>query len=537
MLPVDTSLGVAGLVVGIPGLIQVCLELGSSVLKLIDDYRHSDVISEEIVLKIKIRWRNLEELLKAVNATGSSFLFPLETEFRRVLSKLSETLMQIREKASKLGMLSPQAQGATNIKISSTSVVWSKRELEKLLAHYDHWESEITHRLIVLTFSKPPSSSILAEKMNFLLKRLPRIRWDADVHEMSLNHEDFEVNDVSNSTVRYLRGKLEGISNHIVEVLTYHYEFKEPVDSETFQAFKEGVYNTARMLKPADPRLMSILPCIGIGPKRQELQVHYHQGNLPPRRIRKVQYELLYLIPRHLTKPRSLRDLLTDPAGRRNSDVLHPLDHRIRLANRLATALIYVHWGQFVHKHIKPENILIFDACDTKSFPLAIGDPFLVGFDRSRLEREKTTYKGDIVIEDAIYQHPERWGETAEQKSTMLHDIYSLGVVLLEIGLWRPFVCWSGTSLCRVVVSTELQDLFEGTKLKEGLSPKVVKDRFIKIAEDYLPAKMGQKYTDIVLTCINGNVIDSFIPEDDLERRFGLGYIVNVISKLEQLSV
>jgi len=49
-----------------------------------------------------------------------------------------------------------------------------------------------------------------------------------------------------------------------------------------------------------------------------------------------------------------------------------------------------------------------------------------------------------------IYQHPERQDEYAEAAYEPRHDIYSLGVCMLEVLLWTPFVatCISGSKVC-----------------------------------------------------------------------------------------
>jgi hypothetical protein len=39
-----------------------------------------------------------------------------------------------------------------------------------------------------------------------------------------------------------------------------------------------------------------------------------------------------------------------------------------------------------------------------------------------------------------VYRHPLRQGDRPAEAYRMQHDIYSLGVCLLEIGLWESFV-------------------------------------------------------------------------------------------------
>lgn len=48
--------------------------------------------------------------------------------------------------------------------------------------------------------------------------------------------------------------------------------------------------------------------------------------------------------------------------------------------------------------------------------------------------------QGDDKWQDNLYRHPERQGKNPEESYTMHHDVYSLGVCLLEIGLWTSFV-------------------------------------------------------------------------------------------------
>jgi hypothetical protein len=66
----------------------------------------------------------------------------------------------------------------------------------------------------------------------------------------------------------------------------------------------------------------------------------------------------------------------------------------------------------------------------------------------------------------------------------MQHDIYSLGVCLLEIGLWESFV---GNEKYKHI-------------LGERRSPK---DQYMALAKDQLPGKMGEKYTKVVVNCLS----------------------------------
>jgi hypothetical protein len=168
-----------------------------------------------------------------------------------------------------------------------------------------------------------------------------------------------------------------------------------------------------------------------------------------------------------------------------------------------------------------------------------VGHPFLVGFDRSRAEAGDTREEGDVVIADCIYQHPERWGIKAHHRFRMLHDVYSLGVVLLEIGLWKSFVKWDNVTSRRSISWRGFDSLFDSEELKIQFKPHHVMEQFIEVAKTLLPPKMGQRYTNVVVTCLSGGIEGSEVDsaEDEREARVGLSFIKNVLSKLETVQV
>jgi hypothetical protein len=84
----------------------------------------------------------------------------------------------------------------------------------------------------------------------------------------------------------------------------------------------------------------------------------------------------------------------------------------------------------------------------------------------------------------------------------MQHDIYSLGVVLLELGLWQSFISFLPDS---DDPSTALPPPFVQALESEKDTRKratAVKGALTTLATDLLPARMGQKYTDVVLLCL-----------------------------------
>ena len=135
-------------------------------------------------------------------------------------------------------------------------------------------------------------------------------------------------------------------------------------------------------------------------------------------------YDFIFSVPTPLHSPRSLRDiLLTPPAS-------VSLNERFSLASLLSRSVFFMHASNFVHKSIRPDNIIVFQDASSQ-----LGRPFLVGFERFRKDTTVTHRFGDDVWERNLYRHPQRQGIAPDEDFSMQHDIYSLGVVLLEIGL------------------------------------------------------------------------------------------------------
>lgn len=112
------------------------------------------------------------------------------------------------------------------------------------------------------------------------------------------------------------------------------------------------------------------------------------------------------------------------------------LDAKFRLARELAGGVASVHAASFMHKNIRPEIVLVLH---DKSHSLPTD--FLVGVERFRTAKSvTTTLTGDMIWHRNLYRHPMRQGRHADEMYQMQHDIYSLGVCLLELGLWHSFV-------------------------------------------------------------------------------------------------
>ena len=241
----------------------------------------------------------------------------------------------------------------------------------------------------------------------------------------------------------------------------------------------QAIRDLARVLSKADPSTVGLLACRGV------IKVANEEVS---------KFELLYAIPDHLKSPRSLRDLLMA------ADPCHSLDERFGLAKQLAKSVMFVHTSQFVHKNIRPENILVFYKEGS-----ILGVPYLSGFENFRPAAGQTHYDGDNLWEKDLYRHPSRQGLQPEEYYKMQHDIYSLGVCLLEIGLWTPFIIWNDTADRPTTPTTgpDLDNIAQQLSLKDQRKKAYnIKRILVEMAKEQLPRRMGKIYAETVISCL-----------------------------------
>ncbi|KAL3302224.1 het-s domain protein [Colletotrichum asianum] len=237
--------------------------------------------------------------------------------------------------------------------------------------------------------------------------------------------------------------------------------------------------------------------------------------------------------------PMSLRSLLLQE--RRLS-----LTRVVEIAKQLARAVSFIHTLDFVHKNIHPETILIFPdyGSDTSC---ELFSAYLLGFDSFRNVNFHTLKVGDDAWARNLYRHPTRQGIQAQEAYIMQHDVYSLGVCLLELGLWDSFVEYNsdaGEARSKKVpgmgLGLSLTDFkFQPDNIEQT---QKIKNQLVSLAEARLPAQTGDKYASVVITCLT--CLDEHSDDfggDDMQDEdgilVGVRFIEKVLMKLGEISL
>lgn len=126
--------------------------------------------------------------------------------------------------------------------------------------------------------------------------------------------------------------------------------------------------------------------------------------------------------------PTSLFSLLTSrPVGLRK---------RVSIALQLSQCLILFHSVNWLHKGLRSANVLFFEEDPKQSVR-----PYISGFEYSRRSTGDVTSTGPPEdIEWAMYVHPEYLGSGRPHGFKQTYDMYSLGVILIEVACWQKIV-------------------------------------------------------------------------------------------------
>ncbi|KAF5663483.1 hypothetical protein FHETE_7491 [Fusarium heterosporum] len=143
---------------------------------------------------------------------------------------------------------------------------------------------------------------------------------------------------------------------------------------------------------------------------------------------------IVYEVPSFISVNPNLRVMTLQERLGRQSFHLAPLEVRTKLALSLASAYSELFSSGWVHKAISSHSIVYFGSYTD------LIRPSVVGFEFSRQDTEESNIdaaKTPARVERSVYRHPDYIGSEADRYVTQ-YDIYSFGLVLIEIAFWQP---------------------------------------------------------------------------------------------------
>jgi hypothetical protein len=521
-------------------LMKIRFRLAKILIKKYRDYKHAEQHFREALLTLEAYSGRIEkeiEFLQSVWHALGEKLQNIQNTLLHVLSHKLQYAIEIADAAiaSKDGDRTSKTT-LSRVLLTSGSVrrlhfaCSLKRCLEKTIEDLKTWHQmfDPTWFMISRVSSQEVDKSLDSYNANqaesvTVLKNLRRAarqsRW-----RPAQTAKLFEESDIVPDTRRDVAGptiqkaELHSGENVIINTFT-------PDPRASLDMVRDDINKLVLTLANVEPNNFGLLQCYGI----------INRENNPcdaqfttPQTLKLPTYDFLFLLPPQLTNPSHLRYHLTHYETT-------TLNMRLSLAQSLSNAVAYVHVSHFVHKNIRPETILNFHSQGTSTLV-----PFLLGFERFRTADGQTFRTGDSKWERDIYRHPTRQGLWPEEEYTMLHDIYSLGVVLLEIGLWSSFIITDDSGNTSPGPQLPISEYLTRDLRTRS---RAVKDVLGELARKKLPSCMGTKYADVVVGCLRCLDVedpglgyeDQSLDRDDLA--VAVEFVENVIVRLHEISL
>ncbi len=224
------------------------------------------------------------------------------------------------------------------------------------------------------------------------------------------------------------------------------------------------------------------------------------------------------------TPPVSLLELLQNEEKPRVTE-------RVALAKAIANCILYLHSVNWLHKGLRSHNIVFFrtDECNKIEY----SKPYISGFDFARPARpgEQTELPKDN-IEYNLYRHPstQNAGIGPRESYRKSFDIYSLGVILVELAHWAPI---------DTILDIEIRNAKPRPRIAAGVRERLLDARQMAATG----ANMGEIYERLVTKCLAGGAhLGIGRGEDEagdraVAARLSMCFYEEVVRKLEEIRV
>jgi HET-S-like prion-inhibition and propagation protein len=220
-----------------------------------------------------------------------------------------------------------------------------------------------------------------------------------------------------------------------------------------------------------------------------------------------LRYSLMYRLPKNIepqncTVP-SLLELFYDEQCKPS------LSARIQLAYALSFTLLCLHAAGWLHKGICSDNVIVFRS--TNASKIDLSNALLMGYEFARYDApDELSEKALGDPSRDIYQHPSV-NTDADSSYKKIYDIYSLGLIMIELAKWKPM-----KHIAKQFTDTRRCSPSDRARLHKELI-SVDSDVSTDIA-----FRAGDVYAEVVQSCLNGLRLchDDSLDSEAIQDRF-----------------
>ncbi|KAH6884895.1 hypothetical protein B0T10DRAFT_550777 [Thelonectria olida] len=527
-----------------------CTKYGTKLVKRCQAYRHAREETLDLLITIEHNWQKTHaqiQVLREVSeslpesyqnyfSTQALILSRLEGKLKTATLTLDELLRSQRKSDdhSKLALVDRIKASTKMGARSKTRYAFHQSSLQSIVDDLEKWQARFdpswmlilrmkgrpVEKVLAGSSGRATSHSIIATAKEVREAIQPKIE-DAPQESSWLDATKFDVSSPVASLPPLSMVQLKATGDRVLVDKVHCLPMADPA------RLTKDLCKLAHILTKVDPDSFGMLQCLGIIKGEEAVEIEPGESKQIPA------FSFAFKVPSDWESPRSLRSILLEASP-------YPLNQRLALARSLAQSVLFLHSISFVHKNIRPDIVAVFRNSESN-----LGTPFLVGFERFRPEDGQTYMVGTGDFARNLYHHPSRQGILPEETYKMQHDIYSLGVLLLEIGLWTSLITSKNKRAQQPSRPQLLSPSEEPHATRRALRNKETLER---LAADELPILMGQKYSYVVLACLTcldeeedlgfgvmGNDSLPFLDQDGLV--IGSRFIEYVLDKFQEISV
>jgi hypothetical protein len=420
----------------------------------ISDFVAADSDEENLVAQMRLSAVTLEGFVKMFRqAVGANLGADEQTVIIAACSVLQPEIEKIQEIFAKIPTEDSKWK-RLGLKVAWVS--YRKSQLEAVAAHLRHWSGLFNE--LKGSLSKSIRESLEASRVQGTSSRSasePMASLSTSFSSLAVAAAAMDTRqlrrDLTEVHLQSTLGRLRSAEYLRAGVLVEYKSYDSGADVDRITYIEEQIGRLCNFLSLADPVSTGILASAGYIADPQMYR-----------------FGLLFKIPQgyelspqsgHQDGPVTLRSIIAQgtPAASDPTKITytprHALDARVSAASMIAVALFFLHSYGWVHESLRTGNILMLaekqrpQSGPNSSTTPHLGRPFLIGFDGTRSKDgiysiggyETAASEAEKFASD-LFQHPDRQGGPGndQPRYQMNHDLYSLGVVLLEIGLWLP---------------------------------------------------------------------------------------------------